>query len=79
MGHNDHIDFDLHERIRDLVDEGDLEEGAAAFGVAQQVIHQGYESLTERQCAVYNSHVGPALEKQAERWRIIQAMNSAHD
>ena len=38
MGHNDHIDFDLHDKIRDLVDEGELEEGTPAFGIVQQVI-----------------------------------------
>ncbi|MDB5559858.1 MAG: hypothetical protein JWQ36_2792 [Enterovirga sp.] len=49
MGHNDHIDFEFHERIQDLVDKGDLEEGTPAYGVAQQVIHSGFETLTPKQ------------------------------
>jgi hypothetical protein len=49
MGFNDHIDFDLHEAIQDLLDEGMLEEGTPAHGIAQQVIHTGYDSLSPKQ------------------------------
>ena len=36
MGHNDHIDFDLHTAIEDLVDEGDLQAGSKEHGVARR-------------------------------------------
>ncbi len=39
MGHNDHIDFDLHDAIKDLIEEEILEKGTPTYGVAQQVIH----------------------------------------
>ena len=45
MGFNDHIDFDLHEAIQDLLAEGMLEEGTPAYGIAQQVTQTGYDSL----------------------------------
>ena len=67
MGWNDHVDFDLHEAITDLVDEGMLEEGTPAYGVAQQVIDRGYGSLTLKQRAVYDAVVVPALKRRAEQ------------
>jgi hypothetical protein len=48
MGWNDHIDLELHDLIEDAVDTGWLEEGTAAYGVAQKVIHDGYESLSPK-------------------------------
>lgn len=62
MGWNDHVDFELHEAIEMLVEEGYLEEKTPAYGIAQQVIHQGYESLSDKQRWVYNSVVVKALE-----------------
>lgn len=79
MGYNDHIDWELLELIRDLVDEGEIEEGTPAYGVAQQVIHSGYESLSAKQRAVYDLNVLPALERRAEELRAIQVANSAPD
>lgn len=65
-GFNDHIDWELSESIQDLVDEGLLEDGTPAHGVAQQVIHSGYDSLSPKQRALYDSVVAPALEKRHE-------------
>ena len=60
MSVNDY-DEDLHLAIEDLVDCGDLEKGQPAYGVAQQVIHQNYESLSPKQQALYDAVVVPAL------------------
>jgi hypothetical protein len=57
MGWNDHIDFELHDLIEDLVDEGYIEKGTASYGVAQQVIHSGYDSLSPKQRYVYDTIV----------------------
>ncbi|RMU68340.1 hypothetical protein ALP24_02440 [Pseudomonas syringae pv. aptata] len=46
MGRNDHVDWELDDAINDLIDEGLLEAGTPAYGVAQQVIHSGIESLS---------------------------------
>lgn len=57
MGSWDHIDWELNDQIQDLLDEGILVEGTPAHGVAQQVIHQGYDSLSENQKYVWDNHV----------------------
>lgn len=68
MGWNDHIDFELHDLVSDAVDGGYIEEGTPAYGVAQQAIDQGYESLSDKQRWVYDNHVLPALKAlQASR------------
>ena len=77
MGHNDHINFQLHDVIRDLAEKGSIEAGTPAYGVAQQVIHSGYESLTTKQRALYDAVIGPALAKQADEIRTNEIMNSA--
>lgn len=62
MGWNDHVDFELYEAISDAVDEGYLEEGTSAYGIAQQVVDQGYDSLSDKQKWVYDNKVLPALK-----------------
>ncbi len=79
MGSNDHIDFELHDLVEDLVSELILERGTPAFGVAQQVIHQGYDSLTSKQRFVYDSVVAPLLKRLGERRRINEIINSNPD
>jgi hypothetical protein len=79
MGFNDHIDFDLHEAIQDLLDEGMLEEGTPAYGIAQQVIHTGYDSLSPKQRTLYDAVVVPALRKRGEELKNIQVTNSNPD
>ena len=79
MGFNDHIDFELNDLIEDLVSELMLERGTPAFGIAQQVIHQGYDSLTPKQRAVYESVITPALRKMGEQRRIDEIINSNPD
>ena len=79
MGFNDHIDFDLHEAIQDLLDEGILEEGTPAYGIAQQVIHTGYDSLSPKQRTLYDAVVIPALTERGEELKNMQISNSNPD
>jgi hypothetical protein len=79
MGFNDHIDFDLHQAIQDLLDEGMLEEGTPACGIAQQVIHTGYDSLSPKQRTLYDAVVVPALTKRDKELKNIQITNSNPD
>jgi hypothetical protein len=79
MGFNDHVDFDLHEAMQDLLDEGMLEEGTPAYGIAQQVIHTGYDSLSPKQRTLYDAVVMPALTKRGEELKNIQIINSNPD
>ena len=60
------LDFDLHNAIQDLIGEGLLEENASAHSVARLVIHDGYDSLTPTQQALYDAVVAPALRKRSE-------------
>jgi len=76
MGHNSHIDFELHERIEDLVASGLLDQESDAYRISQQVIDttRGYRSLSEKQKYIYDSVVVPALKRrdeQLERQRIL--------
>jgi hypothetical protein len=59
------LDFDLHNAIQELIAEGLLEENAPAHSVARLVIHDGYDSLTPAQQALYDDVVTPALRKRA--------------
>lgn len=62
----DDIDWDLLAQIDDLIDSGDLEEGTKEYGIAQQVVHQGYESLSPKQRYVYDKLLAPLLTERAD-------------
>lgn len=79
MGHNDHINMDLYEAVQDLVDEGLIEDKSPAYGVAQQVVSMGHESLSPKQRVLYDAVIVPALKKRAEEIKIIGIVNSADD
>lgn len=63
MGWSDQYDFELAEMVDEAVEEGLLDEHSAGYGVAQQVITQGRESLSARQAAVFDGQVVDALKK----------------
>jgi|HubBroStandDraft_4_1064222.scaffolds.fasta_scaffold288435_2 hypothetical protein len=71
MSVNDY-DVDLYEAVRDLVDEGLLEEGTPAYGIAQQVVHLGYDSLSPKQRTLYDAVVIPALKERGEELSIMR-------
>jgi hypothetical protein len=79
MGRNDHIDFELHERIEDLVDEGIIEKESIPYRVAQQVIEGGYESLSPNQRWHYDTVIDPALEEREKELEMTRIMNSNPD
>ena len=59
------LDFDLHNAIQELIAEGLLEENSDPHRVARIVIHDGYDSLTPAQRALYDAVVAPALRKRS--------------
>jgi hypothetical protein len=65
-GWNDHIDFDHHEAIEAAVEEGLIDVDSDAYGMAQQVTHQGYNSLSSKQRFVYDRDIGRALKELDE-------------
>jgi hypothetical protein len=62
MGHNDHIDFELYEHIKERLDEGLFEEKSKEYGIALQVVHQGIASLSPKQKVVWDKGISPILE-----------------
>ncbi|RYY85105.1 MAG: hypothetical protein EOO15_17865 [Chitinophagaceae bacterium] len=79
MGWNDHVDWELNDAIQDLLDEGLLEEGTAGYGVAQQVIHDGYDSLSPKQKHVFDKYVGEPLAKRQEALNVQRIIDSNPD
>jgi hypothetical protein len=77
MGWNDHVDWQFNEEIQDLVDNGELEEGTPAYGIAQRVIHQGYDSLSPKQRWVFDTILAPALERRKKELRLLEIVNNA--
>ncbi len=61
MSVNDY-DQDLYDCIQEL----GLDEKSAPYGIAMQVVHQGYSSLSPKQRFVYETEVIPLLKEQAE-------------
>jgi len=76
MGWNDHVDWELDDAINDLIDEGLLEEGTPAYGVAQQVIHSGIESLSSDQRRVWDKYVWAPLGRRQEKLEIQRIVDS---
>lgn len=72
-------DSELFEAIEDLVAEGDIEVGTPAYGIAQQVVDLGYDSLSPKQRALYDAVVIPALERRGEELRLLRIVSSAPD
>jgi hypothetical protein len=60
------LDFDLHNAVQELIAEGLLEENSEPHRLARIVIHDGYDSLTPAQRAVYDAFITPALMKRSE-------------
>ncbi len=75
MSANDY-NADLCDAINDLLAEGELEKGTPAYGIAQQVIYNGYSSFSPKQRTLYEAVVIPALQRRGKELRVIQIMNS---
>lgn len=79
MGWNDHVDWELNDAIQDLVDEGLLAEGTPAYGIAQQVIHSGFESLSEPQKHAFDRYVGTPHGKRQKELEVRRIIDSNPD
>lgn len=53
MGFNDHMDFDLLERIQELLDRGYFEKGTPEHGIALKAAQEGEASLSPAQLAIW--------------------------
>ena len=70
------LDFDLHNAVQDLIAEGLLKENSEPHRAARIVIHDGYDSLTPAQRALYDAVVAPVLRTRSEE---IEGEKSAAD
>jgi hypothetical protein len=77
MGLTRSFDELLQGEIEDLVAEGELEKGTPAHGIAQRVIHMGYDSLSPKQRWVYDTIVIPALDRREKELRLLEIANNA--
>lgn len=76
MSINSHIDWDMFHAIQDLVDEGLLDVQSKGYGIAQQVIHQGYDSLSDNQKYTFNTQVAQRLGDRKEQLEIQRVIDS---
>ncbi|WP_335921910.1 hypothetical protein [Shewanella chilikensis] len=51
------------EALSTLADMGYIDKDSAAFGIAQQYFHEGFDSLSEKQRAIFNKHISPVIGK----------------
>lgn len=54
-------DLRLSERLQTLADQGELSEGSEAYLVAQKVVREGMEALTDAERGCFESEVAPRL------------------
>jgi hypothetical protein len=78
MSVNDY-DEELHTIACELEDRLELEKGTPEYGITQQVICQGYGSLTEKQRYIYDTKVAPLIKILLEEWEMNRIMNSNPD
>jgi hypothetical protein len=62
----DNLDCDLLSALEDLIEDGELEQGSKEHGIALQVAHQGYGSLSLKQQYLFNTKVVPLVEEYDE-------------
>ena len=67
MGGKDRTDLRLHELAEQAVEAGLLDAGSRAYDLTQQVIHEGFNSLTPAQRQAYIAEAVPALNEMMRR------------
>jgi hypothetical protein len=63
MGLADHSD-DLSWAIESLLEDGEVESGTPAYGVAWKACHEGYGALNSSERAIFDRIVSPALQRR---------------
>lgn len=72
-------DYEAHDLLQEAIDDGSIEEGSAAHGVALQSFDRGYDSLTDLQKAVFDRHVVPHLQKIGDQREVQARMRGMPD
>jgi hypothetical protein len=79
MRWKDRVDWNLHTLAEKAVQAGLLNVGSRGYGATQQVIHQGFSSLTPAQRIVYLAEAVPALDEMFQRQFAAGATRHAGD
>jgi hypothetical protein len=79
MGGEDRTDWRLHELTEEAVAEGLLDAGSRAYDITQQVIHQGFDSLTPAQRQAYITEAVPALNEMMRRRFIRECSDNDNE
>jgi hypothetical protein len=67
MSGKDRVDWNLHKLAEQAVEAGLLDAGSRSYDITQQVIHQGFNSLTPAQRQVFITEAMPALNEMMRR------------
>jgi hypothetical protein len=67
MNGKDRADWNLHKLAEQAVEAGLLDTGSRGFDITQQVIHQGFNSLTPAQRQAFIEEAAPALNEMMRR------------
>jgi hypothetical protein len=65
------VDWNLHKLAEQAVEAGLLIAGSRGYDITQQVIHQGFNSLTPAQRQAYIREAVPALNEMV-RWQYVR-------
>jgi hypothetical protein len=65
------VDWNLHKLAEQAVEAGLLNAGSRGYDITQQVIHQGFNSLTPAQRQAYIREAVPALNEMV-RWQYVR-------
>jgi hypothetical protein len=76
MREEDRTDWRLHELAEQAVKEGLLDAGSRAYDITQQVIHQGFTSLTPSQRQAYITEAVPALNEMMRRQNVRECSDN---
>jgi hypothetical protein len=76
MSGEDRTDWRLHELAEQAVEAGLLDAGSRAYDITQQVIHQGFGSLTPAQRQAYITEAVPALNEMMRRQHIRECSDN---
>jgi hypothetical protein len=79
MGGEDRIDWRLHELTEQAVAEGLLDAASRAYDITQQVIHQGFDSLTPAQRQAYITDAVPALNEMMRRRFLCECSDNDNE
>jgi hypothetical protein len=79
MSGKDRVDWNLHKLAEQAVEAGLLEAGSRGYDITQQVIHQGFDSLTPAQRQASIREAVPALNEMARRQFLRECADDAPD